>query len=90
MFLSARLWNYMANQTGYKSDQYAQLVQQSVTEPDAAKRKAIYDQLNDLILSTNAWLIVATNPATAISHANVHGIRLDLGGARLLTDTWLG
>ena len=90
LFLSARLWNYMANQTGYKSDQYAQLVQQSVTEPDPAKRKATYSQLNDLILSSNAWLIVATNPATAISHANVHGIRLDLGGARLLTDTWLG
>lgn len=89
MFLSARLWNYAANQTGYKSDQYAQLVQQSVTEPDPTRRNAIYNQLNDLILSANAWLIVATNPATAISHANVHGIRLDLGGARLLTDTWL-
>ncbi len=90
LFLSARLWNYMANQTGFKSDQYSQLVQQSVTEPDEVKRKAIYSQLNDLILGANAWLLLASNPAALISHTNVHDVRLDLGGARLMGDAWLG
>ncbi|HEU0166805.1 MAG TPA: ABC transporter substrate-binding protein [Chloroflexota bacterium] len=90
LFVVARMWNYMANQAGYKSDQYAQLVQQSVTEPDAAKRQAIYSQLNDVILGANAWLLVASDPGAIISRANLHDVRLDVGGARVLTDAWLG
>ena len=90
LFLVARMWNYMANQAGYQSDQYAQLVRQSVTEPDATKRQAIYSQLNDVIIGANAWLLVASDPAAIISRANLRDVRLDVGGARVLTDAWLG
>ena len=89
LFLVARMWNYMANQAGYKSDEYAQLVQQSVTEPDATKRQAIYSQLNDVIIGANAWLLVASDPSAIISRANLRDVRLDVGGARVLTDAWL-
>src|SRR5262249_28758827 len=39
-----------ANSSGFVQDKYTQLVTQANAEPDKAKRKAIYDQLNDLFI----------------------------------------
>ena len=50
LFNVSVFWSPTNGTTGFKSDTYTQLVNAASTETDAAKRKAVYDQINDYIL----------------------------------------
>lgn len=89
LFSMSRYWNPQINASGFKSDQYTQLINQAASEPDAAKRKQIYYQLNDYLLDQSFVIPLAPQPPTVVTTAGVHGIRHTIHEALSYTDTWL-
>jgi len=78
----SRHWNIGPNAEGFSNDQYRQLVNSIATQPDAAKRKPLYDQLNDFLLDQQFVIVVTSNPSSVVSRSNVHNMQWDMHGAR--------
>ncbi len=85
----SRHWNIGANAEGFDNNQYRQLANTRSTEPDAAKRNPIYDQLNDFLLDQQFVIVVTSHAEAVVSHANVQNVRWDLHGARRYADMWM-
>ena len=49
-FSSSKAFAPAGNNSAFKSERYTQLVNQAATEPDPAKLKPVYSELNDLFL----------------------------------------
>lgn len=73
-FLLSAYWTPASNNEGFKNERYEQLVGQIGSEPDAAKRKAVYNQLNEFILEQAFLLTVAQDPRAAITQNYVRGL----------------
>ena len=58
-------------------------------EIDAAKRKALYSQLNSLVLDESFILILAGLPQTVAASAKVRGFDWWMHEGRNYQDTWL-
>jgi peptide/nickel transport system substrate-binding protein len=71
-------WSPAKNNSGYKSDQWSQLVDAAGTETDPAKQKQLYAQINDFMID-QAWSIVFAERAviwlarSAIKNVNPTG-----------------
>jgi peptide/nickel transport system substrate-binding protein len=63
-----------SNNSQFKDDTYSALIAQASAEPDAGKRKALYSQLNDILLDESFIMVLAGAPPTLVAHANVTGI----------------
>lgn len=50
------------------------LIAQASAEPDAGKRKALYSQLNDILLDESFIMVLAGAPPTLVPHANMTSI----------------
>src|SRR5581483_1302567 len=50
LFTSGTAFDIANNYSGFHSEKWSSLVNSAATEPDAAKRKTLYSQINDLIL----------------------------------------
>ena len=59
------------------------------TEPDAAKRKAIYAQINDLLLEESCVMPICSAPARMMTSAAVRDIGLSQHGTFMYNATWL-
>jgi hypothetical protein len=57
--------------------------------PDAAKRKPLYEQLNDFLLDQQFVTVIASSPAMVVSRSNVHNMQWDMHGARKYAEVWL-
>jgi peptide/nickel transport system substrate-binding protein len=66
--------NPRINNAGFKDDQYTQLVDTAKSEPDAAKRKQVYSQINDYILDQSFGIPVAPSTSRVITKSNVQGL----------------
>ena len=78
------------NASGFRSDKYAQLVEASGKEPDKAKRKGLYDQLNEMILD-EAWVHpLAGYDLAIVAKANVKGIGRSVRDSTDWVDAWIG
>jgi peptide/nickel transport system substrate-binding protein len=75
--------------TGYTSPQYVQLFNAGSAEPDNAKRKALYAQVNDLFLDESAVMPISSAPSRMLTRANVRDIGLSQHGAFLYNAAWL-
>jgi peptide/nickel transport system substrate-binding protein len=75
--------------TGYTSPQYVQLFNQASSEPDNARRKAMYDQVNDLLLDEAFVNSIASAPARMLTKSYVKGIGLSQHGAFLYNSAWI-
>ena len=73
---------------GFKDDQYSQLVAGAASEPDAAKRKQIYSQLNDYILDQSFGIPIAPSTSRVITKAAVHGIEFRMNDVMTFANTW--
>jgi peptide/nickel transport system substrate-binding protein len=73
-FLLSSYWSPAVNSEGFKSERYEQLLDQVGSEPDAAKRKALYDQLNDFLLDECFLVAIAQDPRAAITRSNIRGL----------------
>ena len=85
----SRTYDPVMNNEGFKSDQYTQLIASAGAEADAAKRKQLYSQLNDLLLDESFAIVISQfRPKLALRSA-VHDIGPTLHEGFSYTDTWL-
>jgi dipeptide transport system substrate-binding protein len=77
------------NWSGYKNQEFTDLVLASSTEPDLAKRKALYAQINDRYLDEVFNLPVALYPAMSLHRSKVHNVTYNLLPGLNYTNTWL-
>jgi peptide/nickel transport system substrate-binding protein len=78
------------NWSHYKNDELTQLVLAAGVEPDAARRKQLYAQINDRYLDEVFNMPVSLYPAMSLAHNNVHDVRYNLLPGLSYTDAWLG
>lgn len=82
--------NAKINNAGFKDDQYTQLVTSAGAEPDAAKRKQLYSQLNDYLLDQSFGMPIASTTNRVITKASVHGIEFRMNDVMTFANTWIG
>jgi peptide/nickel transport system substrate-binding protein len=89
MLQSTSAYNYAGNFAGFKDDMYTQLVLAATTEPDAAKRKLAYTNLNDYLLDQSFTFAFAWYPSIVVVSSKVHAP--EFGGSAALTyaEAWL-
>jgi len=75
--------------TGYTSDQYLKLWMTASTEADTAKRKALYGQINDLLLDESCIMPICSAPARMLTSGSVNDVGLTQHGAFVYNTTWL-
>jgi peptide/nickel transport system substrate-binding protein len=92
LMTSSTAWNHTGNSSGYRSEQYSNLINTASTEPDRARRKQLYTQLNDLILDESFVLPVAPTPEVSAflaksvqgmkygQHGSIEWVNVSLGG----------
>ncbi|HEX8967720.1 MAG TPA: ABC transporter substrate-binding protein, partial [Chloroflexota bacterium] len=78
-----------SNNSQFTNEQYATLIATAAGEPDAAKRKAIYSQLNDILLDESFIIPLAGSPPTLASRPNVHGIESSAHDGFVYSNVWL-
>ena len=78
------------NWSHYHNDDLANLVQTASVEPDAAKRKQLYSQINDAFLDQVFNMPVSLYPAMSLAHSNIHGVHYNLLPGLMYTDAWKG
>jgi peptide/nickel transport system substrate-binding protein len=90
IFTTGRAANLVqGNWSGYKDEALSNLVSMSSTEPDAAKRKALYSQINDRYLDEVFNLPVALYPAMSLTRSKLHGVSYNLLPGLNYTNAWL-
>jgi peptide/nickel transport system substrate-binding protein len=82
--------NPKINNAGFSDDSYTQLVAKTAAEPDAAKRKQMYSQLNDFILDQSFGMPIAPSTSRVVSQAAVKGLEFRLNDVMYLGNVWLG
>jgi peptide/nickel transport system substrate-binding protein len=83
-------YNYEKNFAGFKDDQYTQLITSLQVEPDAAKRQALYAQLNDYLLDQCFSMPLATNPPVIATSSKVHDVGWNAHDQLQHDQLWLG
>jgi ABC-type transport system substrate-binding protein len=86
--LSGSAYNPAGNNEAFSSDQYTQLVNAIGSEPDAAKRKQLYSQVNDLLIDEAFVWPIATAPFRIAATAKLQGLQFLLHDAVSFTDAW--
>ena len=89
MLQSTSAFNYAGNFAGFQDPQYSQLVLAATTEPDAAKRKELYAQLNDYLLDQSFTFAFAWYPSIALISSKVHALQFSGSAALSYLDAWL-
>jgi peptide/nickel transport system substrate-binding protein len=77
------------NSAGYENQKYIDLVEASQTEPDLAKRKQIFAELNDLLLEDVFIIPVAQRPWYMVASSKVKDIKWMISQAPVYADMWL-
>jgi len=78
------------NWSHYHNDDLSNLVLAASVEPDPAKRKQLYSQINDAYLDQVFNMPVSLYPAMSLAHSNVHDVRYNLLPGLVYTDAWMG
>jgi len=77
------------NNSGWKNDDWTQLVTTLVTEPDPAKQKALIPQVNDYVLDQTWIFPVISNPAILMTAHSVQGAVPALYNGWFFDGAWL-
>jgi peptide/nickel transport system substrate-binding protein len=88
-FTNSGAFNPNSNNEGFKNDRYSELVSSAASEPDLAKRKQLYAQLNDLLLDEAFVSPISAAPTRWVARANVHDIGFTLHEACVWTNAWV-
>lgn len=86
---ASRLFDPNSNNSGFKNDRYSQLVAQVASEPDAAKRKQLYGQINDLLLDEAFSLAIASGPARLLMRSTVRDHAFTMHEGSIWSNVWL-
>jgi peptide/nickel transport system substrate-binding protein len=82
--------NPRINNAGFKDDQYTQLADAAKGEPDLAKRKQLYSQINDYLLDQCFGLPIAPTTDRVATKANVHDVGMGFNNLMRFESTWIG
>jgi len=88
-FTSSSIAGVKRNNAGYYNDRYTQLVDTIATEPDAAKRKALYSGLNDFLLDESFYMAITGNPGKVLASSKVKGLTYRPNDLFMFTEAWL-
>jgi peptide/nickel transport system substrate-binding protein len=72
------------NPYGYTNDELEKLVAEGAVELDPAKRKTIYQKLNEIVIAESNIIQVATDPRVWVFNKAVKGVVIDLNGNLML------
>ncbi len=64
----------------YENPELESIIAQAASEPDADKRKRMYQQTNEMVLNSCHVIQIATNPRVFAYGKVVDGVRVDLNG----------
>jgi peptide/nickel transport system substrate-binding protein len=80
-----------SNNEGYKNDTYTGLISALASEPDSGKRKAMYSQVNDILLDDAFAMVVTTYPPKMVASSKVHDLVTPQSVPSFfwLSDVWL-
>jgi peptide/nickel transport system substrate-binding protein len=84
--------NYRGNERnpyGYVNADLEKLVAEGAVEIDPAKRRTIYQKLNEMVVDQSNIIHVATDPRVWVFNKAVTDVRYDLNGNLMLSKTWL-
>ena len=88
-FTSSSIAGVKRNNAGYYNDRYTQLVDTIATEPDAAKRKALYSGLNDFLLDESFYMAITGNPGKVLASSKLRGLTYRPNDLFMFTEAWL-
>ena len=83
-------WRAANNGSGFKSEKYDQLVRAAGSEPDPAKRKQVFSDLNDALLDEAFVTSLSPQQTSVLSKASVNGIGYTMHEAINWTEASLG
>jgi peptide/nickel transport system substrate-binding protein len=89
LFALSRAWNPAGNSSAFKSDRYTQLVNAASSEPDTAKRRQIYSELNDFMLDLAFNITVTSTRTLTPLSGKVNGYSRRINGVATFADVWL-
>jgi peptide/nickel transport system substrate-binding protein len=75
--------------TGFTSEQYRNLHASASVEPDAAKRKAAYAQITDLILDESFIMPIGSVPVRMVGRSAINDIFASRHGALMYNRAWI-
>jgi peptide/nickel transport system substrate-binding protein len=89
IFTTSRVFDPNSNNSGFRTDEYVQLIDQAGSEPDAAKRKQLYVALNNLLLDESFSMILTEFRPRLLTRSTVNDVGYTLHEAFSYTSTWL-
>jgi peptide/nickel transport system substrate-binding protein len=81
--------NPKINNAGFKDAQYTELAAKAAAEPDAAKRKELYSQLNDYILDQSFGMTIAPTTSRVVTKKSVNGLEFRFNDVMYFGNVWL-
>ncbi len=75
--------------TGNNNGRFSQFVASAGVELDPAKRKQIYNDLNDMILDESAIMVLCPNASRVMTSSHVNGVRWRFNEVAVWAETWL-
>jgi ABC-type transport system substrate-binding protein len=88
-FTLSRTMGYASNLAGFYDDKFTALATSATTEPDAAKRKQIYSQINDFLLDAAYIHVVSAYSNIMAMAGNVRGLRFEPSTFVTIREMWL-
>jgi peptide/nickel transport system substrate-binding protein len=89
LFVLSRAWNPAGNSSAFKTERFTNLVNSASAEPDAAKRKQIYSELNTYMLEESFNITVASTRTYAPMSGKVNGYSRRVNGVSGFGEVWL-
>jgi peptide/nickel transport system substrate-binding protein len=88
-FALSRTFGYASNAAGFYDEKWTQLAAGVATEPDPAKRKEMYGQINDFLLDASFAMVITAYPDIDIMRPNVMDMKYFLSTATNDRNIWL-
>jgi peptide/nickel transport system substrate-binding protein len=88
-FALSRTMGYAGNQAGFYDDNFKAMAISAGTEPDPAKRKQLYSQLNDFLLDVAYVQVISAYSNIMALGANVRGMRFEPSTFVTVREMWL-
>src|SRR5437899_1729395 len=88
-FALSRTYGYASNAAGFYDDTWTQLASSVATEPDPAKRKQLYSDINDYLLDQSFTMAITPYPDIVGTRPNVMDLKYFLSTATNDRNIWL-
>jgi peptide/nickel transport system substrate-binding protein len=88
-FALSRTFGYASNAGGYYDDKWTQLASGVAVEPDPAKRKQMYGEINDYLLDSSFAMVITPYPDIVLTRPNVMDLKYFLSTATNDRNIWL-